>query len=94
MFGSIQRSVFEVKSRKLPGYIVSEKGIEVDPGKLKAIIDMLTPRNINQLQSLQGWLQSIKIFIAHLANKSFPFTHLLHKNVPFKWEENFEAPFN
>ena len=33
-----------VKSGKLLGFIVSQKGIEVDPDKVKAILEMLEPR--------------------------------------------------
>lgn len=89
-----KKCVFGVISSKLLGYIVLAKGIEVDPRKVQVIMDMPPPQNISQLRSLQGCLQSIKRFIAQLADKSLPFTHLLHKNVPFKWEENYEAAFN
>jgi hypothetical protein len=89
-----KKCVFGVISGKLLGYIVLAKGIEVDPGKVQAIMDMPPPQNISQLQSLQGRLQSIRRFIAQLADKSLPFMHLLHKNFPFKWEEKCEATFN
>jgi uncharacterized membrane-anchored protein YjiN (DUF445 family) len=49
-----KKCVFGVTSTKLPRYIVSEKGIEVDPAKVKAIMEMLPPKNISQLRSLQG----------------------------------------
>ena len=48
-----------VTSGKLLGYIVSIKGIEVDLEKVKAIMEMPPPKNLSQLRSLQGWLQSI-----------------------------------
>ena len=35
---------FEVKSRKLLGFIVSQIGIEVDPDKVKVILEMPKPR--------------------------------------------------
>ncbi|RDX81084.1 hypothetical protein CR513_38273, partial [Mucuna pruriens] len=38
------KCTFGVKSRKLLGFIVNEKGIEVDPDKVKAILEMLAPR--------------------------------------------------
>jgi hypothetical protein len=91
---NLKKCVFGFVSGKLLGYIVSKKVIEVDPRKVQAIMDMPPPRNISQLKSLQGHLQSIRSFIAQLANKSLPFTHLLHKNVPFKWEEKCELAFN
>lgn len=49
-----KKCVFGVTSGKLLGYIVSSKGIEVDPAKVKAIMDMPPPTNISQLRTLQG----------------------------------------
>lgn len=85
--------MFSVTYEKLLGYIVSEKGIEVDPTKLQEIMEMPPPRNI-QLRSLQGQLQSIRKFIAQLADKYLPFTHLLYKNVPFRWEDRCTKSFH
>lgn len=49
-----KKCVFRVTSGKLLGYIVSTKGIEVDPTKVQAIMEMPPPKNISQLRSLQG----------------------------------------
>ena len=38
------KCTFEVKSGKLLGFIVSQKGIEIDPEKVKAILEMPEPR--------------------------------------------------
>lgn len=59
-----KKCVFGVTAGKLLGYIVSHRGIEVDPAKVKAIMDMPPPSNLWQLRSLQGKLQSIHRFIA------------------------------
>ena len=40
---------FGVKSGKLLGFIVSQKGIEVDPKKVKAILEMSEPRTERQV---------------------------------------------
>lgn len=58
--------------------------IEVDLEKVKAIIDMSPPKNISQLKTLQGQLQSIQRFIAQLVDKCHPYIHLLHKNILFQ----------
>lgn len=42
-----KKCAFGVTSRKLLGYIVSSKGIEVDPAKIKAIHEMPPPKNIS-----------------------------------------------
>lgn len=86
--------MFGVTSGKVLGYVVSKKCIKVDPAKLQAIMEMPPPRNIIQLGSLKGWLQSIRRFITQLANKCLPFPHLLHKNFPFRWEDRCEESFS
>ena len=39
-----KKCVFRVTSRKLLGHIVSERGIEVDPDKIKVIQEMPVPK--------------------------------------------------
>ena len=39
-----KKCIFRVTSRKLLGHIVSERGIEVDPDKIKAIQEMPVPK--------------------------------------------------
>jgi len=89
-----KKCVFGVTSGKFLGFIVSTNGIEVDPTKVKAIMDMPPPKTLTQLRSLQGKLQVIYGFISQLADKCQPFSHLLYKNIPFRWDEKCEEAFN
>ena len=73
--------------------MVSNRGIEVDPKKVKAIIDIPPPRNLKQLRILQGKINSINRHISQLGNKCRPFTHLLKKNVKFVWDVNCQKAF-
>lgn len=57
-------------------------------------MEMPPPKNISQLRSLQGRLQSIRRFIAHLLDKYLPFNHLLRKNIPFRWEDKCVESFH
>lgn len=45
---------FGVTFGKLLGYIISVKGIKVEPEKVQAIMEMSSPRNISQMRGLQG----------------------------------------
>ena len=47
-----KKCAFGVTSRKLLGYIVSTKGIKVDPEKVQAIMDMPPSHNISQMRDL------------------------------------------
>ena len=40
-----KKCTFGVTSGKLLGYMVSERGIEVDPDNVRAMLDMLVPMN-------------------------------------------------
>ena len=89
-----QKCVFGVESGKLLGFLVSKKGIEVDPAKAKAIIDMPPPKNLKELRSLQGRMQSIRRFISNLAMRCEPFNHLLRKGVKFEWGPECQQSFD
>ena len=51
---------FGVTSGKFLKFIVRHRGIEVDQSKIAAIQDMLEPRNVQELRSLQGCLAFIR----------------------------------
>ena len=50
------------------GHNVSEHGIEVDPEKIKVILDMPAPRTEKEIRGFLGRLQYISLFIARLIN--------------------------
>ena len=48
------KCAFGVSSRKFLGFIVSHRGIEANPDKIQAILNMKRPQNIEEVQSLTG----------------------------------------
>jgi len=85
--------VFGVSLGKLLGYIISRRGIEVDPKKIKAIAEMYPPTNLKQLRSLQGKIQAVRRFICQLIDKIAPMSHLIKKEVVFKWDTRCQEAF-
>ncbi|RVW69501.1 Retrovirus-related Pol polyprotein from transposon 17.6 [Vitis vinifera] len=63
-----KKCTFGVTSGKLLGHMVSERGIEVDRDKIKAILDMLAPKTEKEIRSFLGRLQYINRFIARLTD--------------------------
>ena len=76
-----------VSSGKFLGFLIRHRGIEIDPSKIKAILDMPPPKNLKELRGLQGRLAYIRRFIANLSGRIHPFTRLTKKDVPLKWDE-------
>uniref|UniRef100_A0A2N9J716 Uncharacterized protein n=1 Tax=Fagus sylvatica TaxID=28930 RepID=A0A2N9J716_FAGSY len=60
------KCAFGVTSGKLLGFIVSGRGIEIDPAKVQAIRSMPAPRTEKEIRSFLGRINYIARFIAQL----------------------------
>lgn len=61
------KCVFRVFSWNFLGHMISGQGIEANPEKTRAILEMLPPSTPKQIQSLNGYLTSLRRFISKLA---------------------------
>ena len=77
---------FGVRSVKLLGFIVSQRGIEVDPEKVKAIQAMPAPKTEKEVRGFLGRLNYIVRFISHLTATCDPIFKLLRKDQAIIWE--------
>jgi hypothetical protein len=82
-----EKCVFGVSVGKLLGFLVSHRGIEENPEKIKAIETMRPPAQIKDVQKLMGSLATLSRFISRLAERALPFFKLLWKSGPFSWTE-------
>ena len=48
------KCVFRVTVGKFPGFMVSQRGIKVNPEKIRAIMELAPPKIIKEVQSLNG----------------------------------------
>ncbi|XP_057965430.1 uncharacterized protein LOC131155991 [Malania oleifera] len=88
-----KKCTFGASSGKLFGFIVSEKGIEVDPDKIKAIREMPSPKTEKEVRSFLGQLNYIARFISQLNATCKPIFKLLKKDNPEKWSEDCQKAF-
>ena len=70
---------FVVGSGKFLGYMVTHRGIEVNPDQIKAINGLQAPRNPKEVQKLTGMTATLNRFISRLADRCRFFFLLLHK---------------
>ena len=88
-----KKCTFGVTFGKLLGFIVSQRGIEVDLEKIKAIVEMKPPRTDKEIQGFLGRIQYISRFIAQLTMTCEPIFWLLKKEVPTVWNEQCQEAF-
>jgi len=59
------------------GHFVSKEGIAVDPEKIRAIIEWVAPKNMNEVRSFMGLAGYYRRFIRNFSLISYPITSLL-----------------
>jgi hypothetical protein len=85
------KCAFRVSSGKFLGYMVSSRGIEANPEKIRAILEMQSPKTTKQLQQLTGRLVALNQFISRSTDKCLPFFKILSK--AFEWSSECEEAF-
>lgn len=73
------------------GFMVSYRGIEANPEKVDAIINMKSPQIVKDIQWLMGRVEALSRFVLRSTDRCFPFFHLLKKG--FEWTEEAEWSF-
>ena len=85
------KCAFKVSSGKFLGFMVSQRGIEANPKKVKAILKISSPRTIKEVQSLIGKVVALNRFISKATDKCLLFFKTLKK--AFAWTEECETAF-
>ncbi|XP_028557328.1 uncharacterized protein LOC114581406 [Dendrobium catenatum] len=88
------KCAFGVTSGKFLGFVVTHRGIEIDPAKIEAILDMPPSKSLTQLRSLQGRLAYIRRFISNLYGRCLPFSVLAKKDTKFVWDKKCQNAFD
>jgi hypothetical protein len=85
------KCAFGVSSRIFLGFMVSQKGIEANPKKVRAILELQLPQTTKQLHQLTGRIAALSRFISRSTDKCFPFFKILKK--AFEWNNKCEEAF-
>ena len=84
---------FSVGSGKFLGYMVTHRGIEVNPDQIKAINNLRSPQNPIEVQKLIGMAAALNRFISRSADRCRLFFLLIKKWKGFEWTEECATTF-
>ena len=84
---------FGLGSRKFLGYMVTHRGIEVNPDQVKAINNLQPPRNPKEVQKLNGMTAALNRFISQSGDICRPFFLLMNKWKGFEWTKECTMAF-
>ena len=87
------KCTFGVLSVKFLGFMVSNRGIEVNLEKVKALLDMESPKNQKDVQKLTECIATLSRFISKSTDKCIPFFNTLQGNKQSQWTKECEMEF-
>lgn len=93
---SLYNCTFVLNAGKFLGFLVSNRGIEEKPEKIKAIMDMQPPKIMKDVQKLTGHLAALRRFTMKLADRCLPFFETLKgatKTKTISWNEECQKAF-
>ena len=68
-----EKCVFGVGASKFLGYLITNRGIEIDPDQINAVRCLNPPSNPKEVQKLTGMLAALNRFISKFADHCRPF---------------------
>ena len=88
---NLSKCAFGVSSGKFLNFMVSQRGIEENPEKVRAILEMSSPKTIKEVQSLTRRVAALNRFVSKVMDKCLPFFKTLKR--AFVWTNEYEAAF-
>jgi hypothetical protein len=81
------KCTFGVGSGKFLGYLINHRGIEANPEKVQALLEIKSLRSVKEVQKLTGMVAALNRFISKCSNKCHPFFNTIKKSKGFVWTD-------
>jgi hypothetical protein len=80
------KCTFVVEVGKFLGFMLTNCGIEVNPDKCSAVLNMQSPNTIKEVQQLTGRIAALTCFLPTSARRCLPFFKILRNRMSFEWQ--------
>ena len=77
-------SLFQTKVHYL-GHVVSTEGIAIDLDEIRAIMEWVPPKSVDEVISFMGFAGYYRRFIRNFTQIAYPITSLQRKGKKFEW---------
>ena len=78
---------------KFLGHTLTSEGLKADPDKIKAIVEMEAPKNVQEVQRFNGMVNYLARFVPHMSQTIEPLRQLTNKSVQWKWGSEQKEAF-
>ena len=85
---------FRVGSGKFLRFLINNQGVEANPSKVKALLDLQSPKIVKDIQKLTGMIAVLSCFVARSTDKCCPFFQALKMGKNLIWITDCEEAFH
>ena len=85
------KCAFGMTTGKFLRFMVSQRGVKVNSDKIQTIMELTLPKNIKEVQSINGKVAALNRFISRATDRCLPFFRMLKKS--FEWTIECQRAF-
>ncbi|KAJ0876256.1 putative nucleotidyltransferase, Ribonuclease H [Helianthus annuus] len=85
LYAKFSKCEFWLREVQFLGHVVSERGIQVDPAKVEAVMNWQEPKTPTEIRSFLGLAGYYRRFIENFSRIAAPLSLLTRKNSKFNW---------
>jgi hypothetical protein len=93
LYAKFSKCEFWLTKLTFLGHVISARGVSVDPGKVKDVLNWMPPTTASEIQSFVGLAGYYHRFIKDFSKIAKPMMKLLEKNKAFEWTSECQASF-
>ncbi|KAF5808599.1 putative nucleotidyltransferase, Ribonuclease H [Helianthus annuus] len=94
LYAKFSKCEFWLREVQFLGHVVSERGIQVDPAKVEAVMNWQEPKTPTEIHSFLGLAGYYRRFIENFSRIAAPLTSLTKKKVKFVWGPKQQESFD
>ncbi|KAD6795610.1 hypothetical protein E3N88_06506 [Mikania micrantha] len=93
LYAKFSKCEFWLREVQFLGHVINDKGIQVDPTKVEAVMRWETPKSPTEIRRFLGLAGYYRRFIQDFSKIASPLTSLTQKNIKFIWGQKQEEAF-
>jgi hypothetical protein len=94
LYAKLEKCVFSTSSIDFLGYVISDKGLAMEPTRIDVIKSWPVPNSVRDVQVFLGFANFYRNFVSSYSSLITPLTTLLRKNQAFHWSDACQDSFD